>query len=139
MVKQVVWLLLAAGPACAQAPADYERRIADLERKIQALEAKLETLAAAKPAGTPATAAVPAEPQRALTAISSSGDYASSADTETRLPVSGYMDFHFNKDRGEPFRPDFHRFVLLFGHSFANRIKFWSEFEVEHALVEGGE
>ena len=38
-----------------------------------------------------------------------------------------------------PFRPDFHRFVLLFGHSFSDRIKFWSELEVEHALVEGGE
>jgi hypothetical protein len=29
--------------------------------------------------------------------------------------------------------------VLLFGHSFSDRIKFWSEFELEHALVEGGE
>ena len=55
------------------------------------------------------------------------------------MPVAGYMDFHFNKDAGEPFRPDFHRFVLLFGHSFSDRIKFWSELEVEHALVEGGE
>lgn len=33
---------------------------------------------------------------------------------------------------------DFHRFVLLFGHSFSDRIKFWSEFELEHSLVEGG-
>src|SRR6266545_2932862 len=49
------------------------------------------------------------------------------------------MDFHFNKDRGQPFRPDFHRFVLLFGHSFSDRIKFWSELELEHSFVEGGE
>jgi hypothetical protein len=49
------------------------------------------------------------------------------------------MDFHVNRDSGQPFRPDFHRFVLLFGHSFSERIKFWSELEVEHALVEGGE
>ena len=49
------------------------------------------------------------------------------------------MDFHVNKERGDSFRPDFHRFVLLFGHSFSERIKFWSELELEHALVEGGE
>jgi hypothetical protein len=49
------------------------------------------------------------------------------------------MDFHFNKPQGEPAQLDFHRFVLLFGHSFSNRIKFWSELEVEHALVEGRE
>ena len=49
------------------------------------------------------------------------------------------MEAHFNKDAGEPGRGDFHRFVLLFGHSFSNRIKFWSEFELEHAIVEGGE
>ena len=68
-----------------------------------------------------------------------SGDFQSAPDGETRLPVAGYMDFHVNKDRGDPFRPDFHRFVLLFGHSFSDRIKFWSELELEHSLVEGGE
>jgi hypothetical protein len=49
------------------------------------------------------------------------------------------MDFHLNKPRGEPAQLDFHRFVLLFGHSFSDRIKFWSELEIEHALVEGRE
>ena len=49
------------------------------------------------------------------------------------------MDFHVNKESGDSFRPDFHRFVLLFGHSFSDRIKFWSELELEHSLVEGGE
>jgi hypothetical protein len=39
------------------------------------------------------------------------------------------MDFHVNKDRGEPARLDSHRFVLLFGHCFSDRIKLWSELE----------
>ena len=56
---------------------------------------------------------------------------------EIRMPVSGYMDYHFNKPDGEPGTADFHRFVLLFGHSFNERIQFWSELELEHALVEG--
>jgi DtxR family Mn-dependent transcriptional regulator len=34
---------------------------------------------------------------------------------------------------------DFHRFVLLVTHSFSDRIRFVSEVEIEHALVEGGE
>ena len=59
--------------------------------------------------------------------------------TETRLPVSGYMDYHFNKPEGDPGTADFHRFVLLFGHSFSDRIQFWSELEIEHAFVGGGE
>jgi hypothetical protein len=74
-----------------------------------------------------------------LQRVSVTGDYQASGEGETRLPVSGYMDFHVNKFRGEPARPDFHRFVLLFGHSFSTRIKFWSEFELEHSFVEGRE
>ncbi|MEO5862041.1 MAG: porin, partial [Burkholderiales bacterium] len=34
---------------------------------------------------------------------------------------------------------DFHRFVLFYGHKFNDRLRFYSELEVEHALVEGGE
>lgn len=52
-------------------------------------------------------------------------------------PVSGYMDFHFNKPDGEDGTLDFHRFVLLFAHSFTPKIRFVSELELEHALVEG--
>src|SRR5204862_937063 len=90
------------------------------------------------PAAAP-TLAAPTLSAPTLQAVSVTGDYQASPQAETRLPVAGYMDFHLNKDVGQPFRPDFHRFVLLFGHSFSDRIKFWSELEVEHALVEGGE
>jgi hypothetical protein len=47
------------------------------------------------------------------------------------------MDFHLNKADGEDAVLDFHRFVLLFTHSFTPRIRFVSEIELEHALVEG--
>lgn len=52
-------------------------------------------------------------------------------------PISGYMDFHLNKDQGLDTRLDFHRFVLLFNHSFSERIRFVGELELEHAFVEG--
>ena len=53
-------------------------------------------------------------------------------------PISGYMDFHLNKPTdGTPATLDFHRFVLLFSHSFSDRLRFVGELELEHAVVEG--
>jgi hypothetical protein len=115
--------VLLAFPAPAQDP--QARRIEELEKRVQELERQLAELLGKKPPlPPPAPAPEPPLPEAA---------------TETRLPVSGYMDFHFNKPRGEPGILDFHRFVLLFGHSFSERIKFWSELELEHAFVEGRE
>ena len=53
--------------------------------------------------------------------------------------LSGYMDFHYNKPEFADGALDFHRFVLLVTHSFSDRIRFVSELELEHALVEGAE
>ena len=52
-------------------------------------------------------------------------------------PVSGYMDFHFNQPSDADGSLDFHRFVLIFSHSFTPRIRFVAELEIEHAIVEG--
>jgi hypothetical protein len=50
------------------------------------------------------------------------------------------MDFHFNKPTDQtPGTLDFHRFVLLFSHRFSDRVRFVSELELEHAVVEGME
>ena len=166
MVKLVIRVLLISFCAAilhAQVPdlagrvAELERRMrvldpafspadspADLSGRVQALEARMEALFASRTAATQATATqvvatqavAPALP---LQPVSISGDFKQAANGETTLPVAGYMDMHFNKERGDSFRPDLHRFVLLFGHSFSDRIKFWSELELEHALVEGGE
>jgi hypothetical protein len=55
----------------------------------------------------------------------------------TTGPLSGYMDFHFNKADRQDGVLDFHRFVLLLSHSFSSRIRFVGELELEHAFVEG--
>ena len=60
-----------------------------------------------------------------------------SAANPSTGPISGYMDFHFNKPQGQDGLVDFHRFVLLFNHSFTSRIRFVGELELEHAFVEG--
>jgi hypothetical protein len=161
-----MWISLSlfATVAAGQTDTDRDRRLAELERKIRQLdptyvgpmattfdqrlehlERTVERLLAgpAKPspvAEAPVVAAA-VQPQatQGLQAVSVPGDSQSSGVGETRLPLAGYMEAHFNKNAGEPGRGDFHRFVLLFGHSFSERIKFWSEFELEHAVVEGGD
>ena len=69
------------------------------------------------------------------------GARAQDANPEAGLPstgpISGYMDFHVNKVDHEPTVIDFHRFVLLFTHSFTSKIRFVGELELEHAVVEG--
>lgn len=121
------------------AAANFDQRLEELERVVDRLVAGSQPAARPAPDSPPAPGAQPAQGGAPLQPVSVTGDYQTSGDSETRLPVAGYMEAHFNKNDGQPGRGDFHRFVLLFGHSFSERIKFWSEFELEHALVEGGE
>jgi len=65
------------------------------------------------------------------------GQTTPAAAPERRTDLSGYMDFHFNKQELQDGRLDFHRFVLLVTHSFNDRMRFVSELEIEHAFVEG--
>ena len=51
--------------------------------------------------------------------------------------ISGYMELHLNRPADGPAILDFHRFVLLLGHRFSDRIRFVGELELEHAFVEG--
>lgn len=51
--------------------------------------------------------------------------------------LSGYMDFHLNKESQRDGELDLHRFVLLVTHRFSDRLRFVSELELEHAFVEG--
>jgi hypothetical protein len=71
-----------------------------------------------------------------LSALAQGGAGSTSQESRTG-PLSGYMDFHFNKPEGQDPTLDFHRFVLLFNHSFTERIRFVGELELEHAFVEG--
>ena len=47
------------------------------------------------------------------------------------------MELHYNKPQFQDGVLDFHRFVLLVTHRFSDRVRFVSEIEIEHAVVEG--
>jgi len=67
------------------------------------------------------------------------------SDWTERTRIGGYAEMHYNnwdndreggKDKDEL---DFHRYVLFLSHNFSERTRFFSEVELEHSLVEGGE
>jgi len=63
---------------------------------------------------------------------------ASAAYAETT--IGGYGELHYNNTHSDvknedKTEMDFHRFVLEFGHDFNEKIRFFSEVELEHALV----
>ena len=55
-----------------------------------------------------------------------------------KTSLGGYGELHYNSQEGND-QVDFHRFVIYFGHEFTDSIRFFSELEVEHALVENNE
>ena len=54
-----------------------------------------------------------------------------------RTTIGGYGELHYNNLDSKK-EIDFHRFVLFFGHKISDRIRFFSEFELEHALAGEG-
>ncbi len=62
------------------------------------------------------------------------------ASEASKVHIGGYGELHYNNwefPDGSKFRQlDFHRFVLTFGYDFTENIRFHSELELEHALVE---
>src|SRR5687768_4533884 len=123
MVKILVsWVVLTSALYAQTSAKPYEKRVAELEQRLQLLEQEVRELRAQKAA--PAPFAPTVKPVEAPPATPPATPLPSTniPSDETRLRVSGYMDFHFNKFRDQPAQLDFHRFVLLFGHSFSNRI-----------------
>ena len=53
-----------------------------------------------------------------------------------RTSIGGYGELHLNQ--GDKEQIDFHRFVLFFNHSFSDRVKLFTEFELEHSLSGDG-
>ncbi|MGJ8723773.1 MAG: porin [Roseibacillus sp.] len=61
-------------------------------------------------------------------------------DWARNTQIGGYGELHLNRDLGggDNNQIDFHRWVLFVNHSFSDRIKLYSEFELEHSLAGEG-
>lgn len=54
-----------------------------------------------------------------------------------RVKIGGYGELHYNNLDSKQ-QMDFHRFVMFFGYDFNEKTRFFSEFELEHALSGDG-
>ena len=61
-----------------------------------------------------------------------------SASWAEKTQIGGYGELHYNNLDSKK-EIDFHRFVLFFGHQFTDRLRFFSELELEHAVSGDGQ
>lgn len=111
-----------------------KRSMAELQAQLEAMQQKLDEIDENVSQNTQAVE-VTAE------AVESYGGQSSFWDKTT---MGGYGELHYNSLSAEDSehdldRLDFHRFVLFFGHEFSDRLRFFSEVELEHALAGDGE
>ena len=115
-----------------------------LLKRIEELEGQVKTLAAktARPVVATGDEAV-------LTRMSSLEEQVATLTEEQELnplkdiTLGGYGELHYNALSGSGGADnkreiDFHRFVLTVGKEFNDRVRFFSEFELEHALAGEG-
>ncbi|MDH3620976.1 MAG: OprO/OprP family phosphate-selective porin [Gammaproteobacteria bacterium] len=138
------WLaILLAAPlvAAQETPVTIEDVMEIVQRQqaeIDALRAELE----ATKRGADATAEKVAESEERIEATGDFVESLAAADPgRSKTSIGGYGELHYNQvssDAGDSEEIDFHRFVLFFGHEFTDRVRFFSEFELEHSLAGDG-
>jgi outer membrane murein-binding lipoprotein Lpp len=135
--------LLLAGMAshAQQAPTTIE----ELWEIVQRQQAEIDELRAALGDARDEVAAANDRIVETEARVDATGDFVETlavADTGAqKTTIAGYGELHYNNvssDAGDTREIDFHRFVLFFGHEFTDRVRFFSEFELEHSLAGDG-
>ena len=78
------------------------------------------------------------ETEERLEATADQVELSTSASPFAKTTIGGYGELHYNNYKDQEAKIDFHRFVLFFGHEFTNKLRFFSEFELEHSLAGEG-
>jgi hypothetical protein len=78
------------------------------------------------------------ENEQRLEATADQIESSTSSSPFANTTIGGYGELHYNNYEDEEAKVDFHRFVLFFGHEFTNKIRFFSEFELEHSIAGEG-
>ncbi len=61
-----------------------------------------------------------------------------SVSSQSKTTMGGYGELHYNNIDGKTDQIDFHRFVLFVGHNYSDKLRFFSELELEHSLAGEG-
>ena len=134
-------LLIASFASAQEAPTTIE----EVWEIVQRQQAEIDALRAELNEARDGLAATDEKVAESEARIEATGDvveslaFADSAPSKTS--VGGYGELHYNQisaDAGDKDEIDFHRFVLFFGHEFSDRVRFFSEFELEHSLAGDG-
>ena len=133
---------LAASSASGVTLEELAARFESLENKLQKYESKYGPLKTPKQE----TISMPesSEPRSSVVAAPSGGSSIDNAFLGNpggsrwyeKTTIGGYGELHLNT--GDKDQIDFHRWVLFLNHRFNDRIKFFSEFELEHSLSGNG-
>jgi len=82
-----------------------------------------------------------------LNELANQVEKATASSSHSKTSIGGYGELHYNNLSGtkkgvsggyDKKEMDFHRFVLFVGHEYNDKIRFFSEFEIEHALAGEG-
>ena len=127
-------LLCALNLPALAADADIDARFKALEARLNAVEAENQALKRQLASTEQKASAASAQIEKVAAAESTGG-----AGWAENTQIGGYGELHYNNLDGEGGASDkdeldFHRFVLYFGHQFTDRIRFFSELEVEHSF-----
>ena len=135
----LVCLLPLAATAADKAPPTIE----ELWEIIQQQQAEIEALKSQQQDTAKQAADADEKAEAAVVAVEESGSTASSQSSwADRTTIGGYGELHYNNINNDGIDDkkeiDFHRFVLFFGHEFTDKLRFFSELELEHALAGDG-
>ena len=128
-----------ASIAADQAPPTVE----ELWEIIQKQQAEIEALKNQQQDTAKQAADADEKAEAAVVAVeeSVSSDSGKASWTD-RMKIGGYGELHYNNINNDGIDDkkeiDFHRFVLFFGYEFTEKLRFWSELELEHALAGDG-
>ena len=128
MLAVLLWFSHPALADSSQAPT-----LEELWNIIQAQQAEIEKLKKQQESTAQQAADADEKAEAAVVAVeevdANTSKVASWVDKTT---IGGYGELHYNNISGEDNELDLHRFVLFFGHEFTDKLRFFSEFEIEH-------
>jgi hypothetical protein len=108
------------------------------QTEIEALRAELDDTKQ----GVAATNEKVVESEEKIEATGEFIEVLAAADSGPRkTSLGGYGELHYSQidaTTGDSEEIDFHRYVLFLGHEFSDKVRFFSEFELEHSLAGDG-